>query len=392
MMKKYFGLAAAPMLAMAFGTLAHAQNYTQVNLVANKPGVAPVTDPNLVNPWGLSRGSGSPWWVSDTGTGLSTLYNGAGVVTPLVVTIPKNPAGTSKIGSPTGVVYNGNTADFLLGVGFPASFLFSTIDGTIAGWNSKIGIPKGGKAPSTNAVTVAKGVKGSVYTGLTAATWGGKTYLYAANIGTGKVDVFNSTFHAFNLPPVPNGDQFNPGLEEAFFDALLPAGFAPYNVQAVGNDIVVTYASASFKSGPGLGYVDVYSAAGELLNRLQWGPWFNGPWGVALAPTDFGTYSHALLIGNFGGGGTSENAGTIAAFDLATGDYLGQVETAAGKPVVIEGLWALAAGNGSEAGSFDPAGAPAAEIYFTAGPNKEQDGLFGYLKPVATELTDGNDQ
>jgi len=370
-----------------------AQNYTQVNLVANKAGVAPVTDPNLVNPWGLSRSSSSAWWVADAGTGLSTLYNGAGAITPLIVAIPKNPANAkATAGSPSGTVYNGIKTDFLLSQGEPAFFLFSTLDGTIAGWNPNVGIAKGAKAPSVTAITKGVGVPGSVYTGLTSATVNGATYLYAPNFTQGTIDVYDSFFRHVRLPQVPNGDQFNPGMEAAFFDALLPAGYSPYNAQAIGDDIVVTYAPLDFTPGPGNGYVDIYSAAGELLTRLQSGPWFNAPWGVALAPDDFGTYSHTLLIGQFGFGGTTQNAGTIAAFDLRTGKYLGQIESATGTPIVIDGLWAIANGNSASTGSSDPAGAPAAELYFAAGPNGERDGLFGYLKPVSTELTVGNNQ
>jgi uncharacterized protein (TIGR03118 family) len=385
-MKMYRGLAIAAALAVSAGSLAFAQNYTQVNLVANTAGVAPVTDPNLVDPWGISRGTGSPWWVADTGTGLSTLYNGAGAASSLVVTIPPSVAG--KTGNPTGTIYNGSTTDFLLGPGFPASFLFDSIDGSISGWNSKFGLKKGQSPPNPDAVTVYKATDGSGYTGLTAATIGGKTYLYAANYFKGRVDVFNSSFKPVTLPPVSNGDTFNPGTEAPFFDALLPAGYSPFNVQAVGNVVVVAYALADFGNGAGTGYVDVYTSAGELLTRLQHGSWFNAPWGVALAPNDFGTYSHELLIGEFGGG-------TIDAFDLFTGVHRGQVLNAAGKPIVIEGLWALSAGNGASAESYDPPATgvqPAAEIYFTAGPNEGKDGLLGYLTPVSTELTAGNDQ
>jgi uncharacterized protein (TIGR03118 family) len=387
-MKNYPALAMAASLALAAASLASAQNYTQVNLVANAGG-APVTDAHLVNPWGISRGSGSPWWVADAGTGLSTLYNGVGTVPPLVVTIP--PSQTGKTGSPSGTIYNGSATDFLLTPGHAAAFLFCTLDGTIAGWNAAVGIPSGGSPPSTHAVTMVKTTDGSVYTGMTAAPIGAKTYLYVANFTKARIDVFSNAFKHVTLGPVSNGDTFNPGTEAPFFDALLPAGYSPYNVQAVGRDLVVTFAPSNFTGGPGKGFVDVFTAQGELLVRLQHGDWMNAPWGVALAPNDFGTYSHDLLIGMFGEG-SSENSGTIAAFNMLNGRYLGQVEDAAGKPIVIDGLWALSAGNGSAAGSYDPSGEPAAEIYFAAGPNKEQDGLFGYLKPVATELTQGNDQ
>jgi uncharacterized protein (TIGR03118 family) len=388
-MKAFLRLAAATALAIASAS-AIAQNYTQVNLVANTSGIAPVTDPNLVNPWGLSRMSGSPWWVSDNGTGLSTLYNGAGAITPLVVTIPQsNPANkTFPTGTPTGTIANGNPADFLLAPGKQALFLFSTIDGTIAGWNPGVN--------ATNAVTTFKATDGSSYTGLTSAWIDGKRYLYAANFTKGRVDVYDNAFHPVHLNGGGEGF-FNSFEEPAFTDFFLPRDFVPFNVQAIGNDIVVTFVlhheGQPFETdGPGLGYVDIFSSSGKLLRRLEHGPWLNAPWGVALAPLDFGTYSHDLLIGQFSGGGTTEGSGTIAAYDLATGAFLGLVEDASGTPLAINGLWALSPGNSATASSSDPAGAPANELYFTAGPNHGAGGLFGYLKPVSTELIKGNDQ
>jgi uncharacterized protein (TIGR03118 family) len=141
-----------------------------------------------------------------------------------------------------------------------------------------------------------------------------------------------------------------------------------------------------------LGYVDIFSSDGQLEQRLEHGDWLNAPWGVALPPLDFGIFSHDLLIGQFAGGGTTEGSGTIAAYDLATGKFIGLVQDAAGKPLAINGLWAISPANSAGAGSYDPAGAPASELYFTAGPNQGTGGLFGYLKPVATDLTVGNDQ
>jgi uncharacterized protein (TIGR03118 family) len=364
------------------GSACFGQLYNQTNLVSNTSGIAPVTDPDLINPWGVSRGSGSPWWVSDNGTGLATLYNGAGAKQSLVVKIPAAVSG--KQGTPTGTIFNGRATDFLLAPGAQAIFLFATIDGTIAGWNPAVGVTMGKTPPSTNAVTAAKGSKGSVYTGLTSAFIDDKRYLYAANFGKGRVDVYDSAFH-----PVYFG-------EERFDDDQLPRDFVPFNVQTIGNDIVVTYAlhqdgNPVETDGPGLGYVDVYSSRGRLLLRLEHGDWLNAPWGVALAPLDFGRFSHDLLIGQFAGGGTTESSGWIAAYDLATGRFKGLLEDASGKPIAINGVWALSPGNASP-GNYDAASAPAAEVYFTAGPNHGTGGLFGYLSPVSTELIQGNDQ
>jgi uncharacterized protein (TIGR03118 family) len=405
--------ASAAALLLALPGAASAQLYTQVNLVSNVSGVAPVTDPSLVNPWGLSRGSSTPWWVSDQAAGLSTLYNGAGAKQSLVVTIPKSDPNSTTFptGTPTGTIFNGNPTDFLLPGNKPSTFLFSTVDGTIAGWNAAVGIAPGGSAPSTNAVTVFRGKKGASYTGLTAAFIDGKRYLYAANFGQGRVDVFDNAFQPVNLGDgkhnshrglfgddglFGNGGLFG-GDNQPFTDNRLPRFYVPFNVQAIGNDIVVTFAlhlpgQPIETDGPGLGYVDVFSSDGKLLSRLEHGDWLNAPWGVALAPLDFGRYSHELLVAQFAGGGTSEGSGTIAAYDLATGKFDGLVEDASGKPLAINGIWAISPANSATASSYDTTGAPASELYFTAGPNQGKGGLFGYIKPVATELIQGNNQ
>ena len=399
-MKTLLCLAGAASLALSAGPLASAQHYTQVNLVANTSGVAPVTDPKLVNPWGLSRTSSSPWWISDNGTGLSTLYNGAGTINPLVVTIPKaNPnSKTFPNGTPTGTIANASPTDFLLAPGAPADFLFSTIDGTISGWNPTVGVAAGAAPPSTHAMIVVKTTDRSRYTGLTSATVNGNRYLYAANFNKGTVDVYNNAFQKVTLHSNGEGDRYRDGDDDRpFTDDRHPRDFVPFNVQAIGNDIVVTFVlhqegNPLETDGPGLGYVDIFSSSGRLLRRLQHGDWLNAPWGVALAPLDFGTFSHARLVGQFAGGGTSEGSGTIAAYDLATGSFMGLVQDATGKPLSINGLWALSPGNSAAAGSYDPAGSPASELYFTAGTDHGTGGLFGYLKPVSTELTVGNDQ
>jgi uncharacterized protein (TIGR03118 family) len=320
------------------------------------------------------------------------------------VTIPKADPNnkTFPTGTPTGTIANSSPTDFLLATGAPAAFLFSTIDGTISGWNPNVGVARGAAPPSTNAVVVVKTTDGSSYTGLTSATFNGKRYLYAANFNKGTIDVYDNAFHRATLQPNRNGsreggDDLENGDDKAFTDERLPRDYVPFNVQTIGNDIVVTFAlhqqgNPLETDGPGLGYVDIFSSDGQLLQRLEHGDWLNAPWGVALAPLDFGIYSHDLLIGQFSGGGTSEGSGTIAAYDLATGKFIGLVEDATGKPLAINGLWAISPANSTATGSYDPAGAPASELYFTAGSNHGSGGLFGYLKPAATELTVGNDQ
>ncbi len=361
-----FGTIAAFTLMM--GAVCFGQRYTQTNLVSSTSGIAPVTDPQLINPWGLSRGSGSPWWISDNATGFSTLYDGAGIKQSLIVTIPPaDPTNkNTPTGSPTGTISNGSQTDFLLAPGKPAVFLFCTIDGTIAGWNPTVAVAQGAAPPSTQAVTMVKTADGSSYTGLTSAFINGKQYLYVANFTKGRVDVYDSTFHLVTQSKDHSGDDsFNTQFpEHSFVDESLQRDFAPFNVQAVGNDIVVTYA--------------VHQEV-------------NAPWGVALAPLDFGRFSHDLLIGQFAGGGDTQSSGFIAAYDLATGKFDGLLQDGTGKPLAINGIWSLSPGNVSPANS-DAAAAPAAEMYFTAGPNHGFGGLFGYLTAVSADLTKGNDQ
>lgn len=391
-MKLSLRLTVTGVLALITGAACFGQHYTQTNLVSNESGVAPVTDPQLINPWGISRGSGSPWWVSDERTGLSTLYNGAGAKTPLIVTIPPADPKKTPTGTPTGTIFNGSQTDFLLAPGKPAVFLFSTNDGTISGWNPGVA--------ATLAVIVVKTTDGSSYTGLTSAFINGKPFLYAANFNKGRVDVYDNAFHVVQLSKEhfnqDSSDGDGQSTENAFVDERLPRGYVPFNVQAIGNDIVVTYAlheeGSRFETdGPGLGFVDIYSSTGRLLQRLEHGDWLNAPWGVALAPLDFGRFSHDLLIGQFAGGGDTQSSGFIAAYDLTTGKFDGLLEDASGKPLAINGVWALSPGNVSP-NNNDAAAAPAAQVYFTAGPNHTTGGLLGYLTASSAELTEGNDQ
>jgi uncharacterized protein (TIGR03118 family) len=393
-MKMSLRFCVSGVVALIMGATCFGQHYTQTNLVSNESGVAPVTDPQLINPWGISRGSGTAWWVSDERTGLSTLYNGAGAKQSLIVTIPPADPNNKKTptGTPTGTIFNGSKTDFLLAPGKPALFLFSTNDGTISGWNPGVA--------ATLAVIVVKTTDGSSYTGLTSAFINGKPFLYAANFNKGRVDVYDNAFHVVQLSKEHFNENSSDGdgqsNENAFMDERLPHGYVPFNVQAIGNDIVVTYAlheegSLFETDGPGLGFVDIYSSTGQLLQRLEHGDWLNAPWGVALAPLDFGCFSHDLLIGQFAGGGDTQSSGFIAAYDLTTGKFDGLLQDASGKPLAINGVWALSPGNVSPSNN-DAAAAPAGEMYFTAGPNHTSGGLLGYLTAVSTELTEGNDQ
>lgn len=323
-------------------------SFIQQNLVSDIPGLAANTDPNLINPWGISHSSTSPFWVSDNHTGLATLYNGSGIPLSLVVTVPPSPGDTA--GSPTGQVFNSNTSNFK-----GARFIFATEDGTISSWQPSDG---------TSAVRNAISTSGAVYKGLALADNGSHSYLYAADFHNGKVDVFDS-----NFSPVT--------LSGTFTDPSLPAGYAPFNIQNIGGKLYVTFAvqdAAAHDDVPGAGHgiVDVFNADGSIVKRLITGGSLNSPWGLTLAPTGFGSFGSDLLVGNFGDG-------TINAFDPLTGMPVGQLDDASGNPVTNLGLWALTFGNGSSGGDTHT-------LYFTAGipggGQVEDHGLFGSIAPT----------
>jgi uncharacterized protein (TIGR03118 family) len=339
-----------------------AQQYQETDLVT------PTQDPNLKNPWGIARGTGGPWWVSDNVTGVSTLYNGAGVNQGLVVTIPHTPQ--TSAGSPTGIVFNGSS-DFAVTPGNPGVFIFASLDGTISAWNPGVDL--------TAAIQKVAGSTTSTLTGATIAQIGSKRFLYVADLQAGGITVYDTNFKPVNLAP------------GAFQDSHVPLGFAPFNIQNIGNNLYVAYAQQdSAKTfvnfGAGLGFVDVFSPAGQFLTQLQAGDWFNAPWGLVLAPSDFGTFSHKILVGQFG-------TGQILAFDDVTGAFEGQLRDQNNKVISIGGpgaLWSLAFGDGEP--NSDPAGQPGNALYFTAGPDFPNGGLFGTLTPVAADLTQGSDQ
>jgi uncharacterized protein (TIGR03118 family) len=303
------------------------------------------TDPHqpsaLVNPWGISFSATSPIWISDNGTGKSTLYNGVGVQnTGLVVSMP---AGSFDV---SGQVFSGNAGAFN-----GDTFIFATEDGTITGWRGALG---------TNAEQLFS-VAGASYKGL--AINAAKNLLYAANFTGGTIDVFNSS-----------------GLQQSIKDTSIPAGYAPFNIQNLNGTFYVTFAKQGpgidDVAGPGNGFVAIFNPNTDAFTTLvSNGPLsaLNSPWGLALAPTTFGALSDDLLVGNFGDG-------AINAFDPLSGTYLGTLGDVGGSPIINDGLWGLAFGNGA-------GGASTSSLYLTAGPNDEADGVFAEINATPEPST-----
>jgi len=340
-------------LEVAAANQASSSAYQQTNLVSDMAGMAAFTDPHLINPWGVSESSSGPFWVSDNVTGVSTLYNSQGQPQSLIVTIP--PASGSGKGTPTGTVFNA-TSGFVITQGSksgPAQFLFDSLDGTISGWNSSVS--------PTSAVVAVNNSASAVYTGLALVSNSSGTFLYAANslISTqhpnGTIDVFNNKFAPTQL-------------QGSFTDPTLPAGYSPYDIRLVKGMLLVTY-SPSTPPKLGQGFVDVYKTNGVFVKRLISNGKLDAPWGLALAPSSFGQFSNALLVGNVGNG-------LINAFNSSTGAFLGTLKNTAGQPIQNSGLWSLTFGNGGMGGNLDT-------LYFAAGIGGYQHGLFGAITLVS---------
>lgn len=335
-------------------TTALAQAYQETDLVSDLPGRAALQDPNLVNAWGISFAPGRPFWISNNGTGTTTLYGADGAISSLVVHIPA-PAGAApgSVSTPTGQVFSG-ASGVVTPSGSTAAFVFAAEDGTLTAW-----APANGTTAVLAVDNSAKGL-GSVYKGLGIAQSPAGTRLYATDFRNGAVDVFDNHFKP--VTPVVN----------AFTDPNLPVGYAPFNVVRSNNQLLVTYAIQDAKKhddvgGTGHGIVDVYGLDGTFDKRLITGGALNSPWGIATAPNTFGALAGSLLIGNFGDG-------KINAFNPTTGALLGTLTDSHGQPIVINGLWGLSTRD-------DLAGAEG-KLYFTAGINGEADGLFGVITAV----------
>ena len=358
------------------------QNAYVVNpLVSDQANKAPVQDPNLKNAWGVAfTPAASPFWIADNNTGLSTLYDGAGNIQSLVVTIPCPPKagqGSScpQTAAPTGMVWNpttSTTTGFLVpGTKLPASFIWATEDGTISAWTGGLGnltppLPPDNAVLAVDNSRVPNARLGAVYKGLVVGVNANGVFLFATNFRAGTVDVFAPA------PASSTTGLYTPATTDGgFLDPSIPSGFAPFGIQNINGDLFVTYAKQDASKhddakGPGNGFVDVFDTDGHLLRRFASQGALNSPWGVARASFAFGLFSGQILVGNFGDG-------RINAFD-SNGNFLAQLGRPNGNALRIDGLWTLTLGGGKNSSSD--------KLYFTAGPNKETNGLFGTITPA----------
>ncbi|HEX2854045.1 MAG TPA: TIGR03118 family protein [Opitutaceae bacterium] len=352
-LKRIIAASALGLLALGFSPAKlAAQAFVQTNLVSDIPGLAANTDPRLVNPWGISFAPTGPFWVSNAGTGTSTLYNSSGTPQALVVTIPGPGGGAPAV--PTGQVFNSAAGT---GAFNGDLFLFASATGTIAGWRGALG--------TTAETLFNNSATGASYLGLALGSVGGTSTLYAANFGNGRVDAFQGT-----------GAATLPG---SFLDPTLPSGYSPFNIQNIGGSLFVTYALVGADGfevpGPGNGFINRFDLSGNLLGRFASAGALDAPWGMARAPAGFGQFGGDLLVGNFGDG-------TINAFDFSTGAFEGTLRDAAGNPLVNEGLWGLTFGNGGAGGNPNT-------LYLAAGIDNETHGLFAAVTAVPEPGTTG---
>ena len=323
------------LLVVALVPAAVFAQYKVTNLVSNVSGGGKFVDPDLVNAWGIAFSPTGPFWVSDNVTGLSTLYTGAGIKQSLVVTIPS--ASGVGTGSPTGMVFN-STSSFVVtqnGKSGAAAFIFDTADGTISGWSPSVN--------ATNAV-IAVNSPGSSYTGLAIGVNNGANFIYAVDSANNKVDMYDGTF----------------AFVTSFTDATL-TGFSVYGIQNINNQLFVTFSNSA-----GSGAVDIFDLSGNKIKTLAKGGTLKIPWGLALAPSNFGRFSNDLLVGNLGDG-------RINGFNLTTGTFVGQLKDTTRKVISVNGLWGLAFGAGNRMNGQKN------QLFFTAGPAGYSQGLFGVI-------------
>ena len=348
-------------VALAAGPVAarngSSQNSYMVDVLVSDTGVDGSTvDSNLVNGWGITAGPTTPWWVANNGTDTSTLYRGDGTIVPLVVSVP---------GGPTGTVFNScpDTTAFVVSSGAAsgaARFLFANEEGEIRGWNPTVPTPAVPGVPSTVTEVGSASDDGANYKGLAIGTVGTDCFLYAADFHNARVEVYDSAFAELDS-------------EDAFVDPDIPAGFAPFGIQNLNGMIFVTYAkqdadAADEVAGEGLGYVSAFGTDGSFLGRVASRGALNAPWGLAWAPASgFGKFSRDLLVGNFGDGRINAYAWTPDGWEAR-----GHLKTSDHRPLVVDGLWGIGFGNGGAAG-------PTTSLYFAAGPDDEEHGLYGSI-------------
>ena len=334
-----------------------AQAFTVNNIVSDGSVPAQTTDPSFINPWGVSA---SPnWWISAQGSGLNFVLPVTGV-TAFKVTVPLAAQPTVS-GLPSGSVTTGGAVGFLLPDGAAPNFFFSTLDGTISGWNSKLGT-----AGSVAQIVINNSSTGAAYTGLALLNTAGGSFLLAPNFSSGAVEVYNSTYQPTKLAG-------------SFTDPNLPAGYFPFSIHVLGTQIFVAYAQHATATppfrelvSPGIGVVDVFDTTGTLVNRVVTGGNLNAPWGVAFAPANFGIYSNDLLIGNFGDG-------KINVYDPKTFSYIGQLMDVNGNSLVYASLWDLLTGGTTVTGTTAVSGGSTSSVYLAAGLTGEKHGLFAAI-------------
>jgi uncharacterized protein (TIGR03118 family) len=338
-----FTVAAILGLTLAILSSQALAQYSLTQLTTNN-GKTKYTDSFLVNPWGLVYAPGGPFWVSDNGSGWSTLYSGTGQPQSLQVIVPK--ADGSGFGTPTGIAYNGSN-EFQID-SWPSEFLYATLDGSIQGWSDF--------NPSSTLVAVDNSKSNASYTGIAVTQHSSGNLLYAADFNNNKIDVYDASFT----------------LVQSFTDSKIPTGFTVFNVQDINATLYVSFAATN--GGPG-GYVDVFTEAGKFKKRLIHGKPLNQPWGFAMAPAKgFGPLSGTLLVGN-----DNNKTATISGFNPTTGAYVGTITGSNGKPIDIDQLWGLDFGGGSSSNG------KTTSLYFTAGPDNSADGLFGVINFKGTK-------
>lgn len=328
--------------------------FAATNVVTDSGSAAPHVDANLINGWGIAFNPKGYVWVANQGTSTSTLYDGKGVQQSLVVTVP---AGAGGKAGPTGIVFNG-TQDFKVtqnGVSGAAPFIFVGTGGTVSGWSPSVN----GTQAITMVDTATSGTQAS-YTGLALSSYANVNYLYAADFRNNRVDVYDPSWKKVTL------------AGGTFTDPNLPAGYGPFGIQAIGNQIFVAYAQHAASGprenfGPGLGIVDVFDPSGALVRRFVTGGALNAPWGMAQAPANFGSFSNMILVGNFGDG-------TINVYDPTSGAQVGTLSKADKTPIVIDGLWGIGFGNGLN-------DQPTNTLFYAAGPAGATHGLYGRIDP-----------